>query len=231
MKVQLVSKTAVEPDYAAHLLAQEDVPEEFADVLASPEGLMAYIARVSSPNQTNPAFDRLLTYCMQHGHWSVFEMVDAAFEIETSRALAHQLTRHHSFRFQEFSQRYSQVSTFEKYQARRQDTKDRQNSIDDMSESTKEWFSKAQDSVWKLSFDLYSQAIGLGIAKEQARFLLPESATTKLYAKGSIRSWIHFMDVRCLPSTQKEHRDIADAIKAIFVDKFPVVAKAKGWIE
>lgn len=231
MQVKLVSRTTVEPEYVQDVLANNpDIPLDFANILNTPEGLMAFTARVSSPNQTNPSFEHLLTYCIQNSHWSVFELVDCTFEILTSRAIAQQIIRHRSFCFQEFSQRYSKVSMgCELYPARRQDLKNRQNSIDDLSEKVKDWFKDAQLEVHQQTERLYNQALKKGIAKEQARFLLPLSVTTKLYMKGSIRSWIHYIDLRSTNGTQKEHADIANAIKAIMCAKFPVVASAMQW--
>ena len=189
-----------------------------------------YCARVSNPSNQNSDNTKLLDYCIKHGHWSIFEMGNMVVEITTSRAIAAQILRHRSFSFQEFSQRYAKASEFELYEARRQDDKNRQNSIDDMSEDDKNWFDTAQQKVWNISKDLYDEAIKRGIAKEQARFLLPLNTQTKLYMNGSIRSWLHYSDLRCGNGTQKEHKDIADAIKLVFCQQFPNIAKAKGWI-
>jgi thymidylate synthase (FAD) len=187
------------------------------------ETLIAYCARVSSPNQENPKIGSLLRYCMKHGHWSVFEMADMTVEIRTSRAISSQLLRHKSFVFQEFSQRYSEVQSFETYEARRQDGKNRQNSIDDLPEGTKQWFRDAQKQVQLYAKELYDYAIDSGVAKEQARFLLPMSSSTKLYMKGSIRSWIHYLKIRRGPETQKEHRKIADDILEIMKEQLPII--------
>jgi len=197
----------------------------------SPESLMAYCARVSSPNQNNPEYAGLLSYCIKNGHWSVFEMVDMTLEIKTSRAIAAQILRHRSFSFQEFSQRYASVNTsdFVKTEARRQDKQNRQNSINDMPDDTRDWFNKAQDDINQLSTQLYQEALDRGVAKECARFLLPLSTPTRLYMKGSIRSWIHYIELRTDASTQKEHRDIAFAAKQIFCSQFPVAAQALAW--
>jgi thymidylate synthase (FAD) len=159
-------------------------------------------------------------------------MADMIVEIETSRAIAAQILRHRSFNFQEFSQRYAEVpeDAVEVYKARRQDNKNRQNSIDDMPDSTRKWFEKAQRKLWDKSRKYYNTALEAGIAKEQARFLLPLSTKTKLYMKGNIRSWIHYLDLRCGNGTQLEHKEIADAIKAVFCKQFPIIAKAKGWV-
>lgn len=194
------------------------------------EEIMAYCARVSSPNQDNPKYEKLFEYCVKEGHWSVFEMADMTLEIETSRGIAPQLLRHKSFSFQEFSQRYAKVDGgFELYEARRQDLKNRQNSIDDMSDKDKLWFKDAQTIIHKKAVQLYQVALDKGIAKEQARFLLPLNTTTKLYMKGSVRSWIHYINLRSGNGTQKEHRDIALAAKEIFKVQFPTLAKSLDW--
>lgn len=190
---------------------------------------IAYCARVSSSQQNNPEYEKLLAYCIKHGHWSVFEMASMCIEITTSRAIAAQILRHKSFSFQEHSQRYAKVTGVELYEARRQDNKNRQNSIDDMSAQDKEWFINAQRDVADKAMGLYNEALSRGIAKEQARFLLPLSATTRMYMQGTVRSWIHYLSLRCDAATQKEHRDIAMAIRDIFIMKYPLVGKALGW--
>lgn len=195
----------------------------------SPEGLIAYCARVSSPNQENPNYAKLLKYCADHGHWSIYEMADMTLEITTSRAIAAQILRHRSFNFQEFSQRYAEVQGYEPCEARRQDVKNRQNSIDDLDDETKRWFGRAQASVWEQSQRFYEDALVKGIAKECARMLLPLNTQTRLYMKGSVRSWIHYFQVRCDSATQKEHRDIALAARKIFCEQFPTVAEALGF--
>ena len=193
------------------------------------EKLVAYCARVSSPHQDNPNIEKLLDYCIYHGHWSVFETPYVTIEINTSRAISAQILRHRSFTFQEFSQRYAPVGSFETYEARRQDSKNRQNSIDDMSPCDKRWFTIAQERVQLLGASLYHDALDLGIAKEQARFLLPLSSKTKIYMTGNIRSWIHYLDLRCRVDTQKEHRDIALAIREILKKELPIISKAVAW--
>jgi thymidylate synthase (FAD) len=187
------------------------------------EGLIAYCARVSSPNQDNPEYAKLLKYCIDKGHWSIFEMCDMTVGITTTRMIAAQILRHRSFSFQEFSLRYSEALAYEPCEARRQDTKNRQNSIDDLDLDTKKAFKSAQESIWNICYSEYEQAIAHGIAKECARSLLPLNTVTKLYMKGSVRSWIHYFAVRCAPETQLEHRLIADAIKAIFIEQFPII--------
>jgi len=194
------------------------------------EGLIAYCARVSSPNQANLDYGKLLAYCIEHRHWSIFEMADMTVEIVTSRAIAPQILRHRSFQFQEFSQRYAKAQAIEKYRPRRQDSKNRQNSLDDLERETVTWFEDAQEGIARLAMEKYNEALEKGIAKECARVLLPLGTQTKLYMKGSVRSWIHYIEVRTDTSTQNEHRDIAEQIKAIFCAEFPVTAGALGWI-
>lgn len=187
---------------------------------------MAYCARVSSPHQESPDYAKLLRYCVKKSHWSVFEMVDMTVEITTSRAISPQLLRHKSFSFQEMSQRYTEALEFEPCEARRQDVKNRQNSIDDLPENVKQWFTECQEDNWGIMYSDYEEALSLGIAKECARMLLPLNVQTRLYMKGSVRSWIHYLQVRTDRNTQKEHRDIAEAIKTIFVANFPAIAEA-----
>lgn len=193
------------------------------------EATIMYCARVSNPANQNSENPALLAYCIKNEHWSIFEMANMCVQIETSRAIAQQILRHRSFNFQEFSQRYQEVTDFETYPARRQDSKNRQNSIDDMSDGDKEWFRNAQGLIQRTCESYYKQALAKGIAKEQARFLLPLSTTTKLYMNGSVRSWLHYLDLRCGNGTQEEHRHIAQAIKDIFVSTFPNIATAKNW--
>ena len=195
------------------------------------EEMMAYVARVSNPsNQMNTkTSSKLLGYCIKNAHWSVFEHVNMTIEITTSRAIAAQILRHRSFVFQEFSQRYAEVTNFEVYPARRQDTKNRQNSIDDLDKDTKDWFAMAQQLVTEDARAMYDEALRRGIAKEQARFLLPLSTETTLYMTGNVRNWIHYISLRSENGTQKEHADIAIAIKNIFIEQFPAVAEALEW--
>jgi thymidylate synthase (FAD) len=197
----------------------------------SAQELISFTARVSNPsNQMNmETSPKLLKYLVKNHHWSPFEMVGMTVEITTSRAIAQQILRHRSFSFQEFSQRYAEAQSVIEYPARRQDNKNRQNSIDDMSEEDKIWFLAAQSQVWADSMHLYKEALSKGIAKEQARFLLPLSTKTTLYMTGSVRSWIHYLDLRCGNGTQLEHKEIADSIKSIFCKEFPDVAKAMEW--
>ena len=197
----------------------------------SAQELIAYTARVSNPsNQMNTeTAPRLLAYLIKHKHWSPFEMAHVTLEITTSRAIAAQILRHRSFVFQEFSQRYSKATDFVFYDARRQDAKNKQNSLDDLDEDTKQWFQYAQFGVTGYCNSLYEKALEKGIAKEQARFLLPLNTQTTLYMCGSLRSWIHYCEVRCDVSTQKEHREIALAARKVLAEQFPDVAKAMEW--
>lgn len=201
----------------------------FVHITPDAEKLMAYCARVSSPNQENPEIAGLLKYCIKNEHWSVFEMANMCIEITTSRAIAQQILRHRSFHFQEFSQRYAKATDFETYPARRQDSKNRQNSIDDMSQSDKDWFLSVQKSIQYISEDLYNDALNRGIAKEQARFLLPLATSTKLYMNGTVRDWIHYTKLRIKNGTQLEHAAIALEIQKIMLDKLPVVCEALDW--
>ena len=189
----------------------------------TPEGLIAYCARVSSPNQENPNYKKLLEFCIREKHWSIFQMIDMTVEVTTTRAIAPQILRHR-FDFQEFSMRYSRSNTYESYEARAQDSKNRQNSTDTLSDDDKEWFKLAQETTWNDSYARYEAALERGIAKECARNLLPLNTVTRLYMKGSVRSWIHYFAVRCAPATQKEHRDIAIDIRDnIFAKHFPLI--------
>lgn len=192
----------------------------------TPEGLIAYCARVSSNNQDNPDYEGLLRYCIKNKHWSIFEMVDMTVEITTSRAIAQQILRHRSGNFQERSLRYATSLSIETYSARRQDYKNRQNSFDDLNNETKKWFIESQERVNKQSVELYNAAIEKGIAKESARFLLPLSTTTVLYMKNNIRNWLTYLNVRLDKSTQLEHREIAVEIAKILAEQFPIIAKS-----
>jgi len=197
----------------------------------SSEELMSFVARVSNPsNQMNTATSsKLLGYCIKNSHWSVFEHVNMTVEITTSRAIAAQILRHRSFVFQEFSQRYAEVTDFEVYEARRQDTKNRQNSIDDMDDDTKDWFKMAQQLIREDAKAMYEEALRRGVAKEQARFLLPLTTQTTIYMTGNVRNWIHYISLRSENGTQKEHADIALAIQDIFTEQFPAISEALEW--
>ena len=195
---------------------------------------MGYVARVSNPNnQENPKVAGLLKYCIKHQHWSVFEQAHMTLEIETTRGIAAQVLRHRSFTFQEFSQRYAAssmlASTIPMFDLRRQDDKNRQNSIDDVDDFTKQELEIAVNRYFAEGMDLYQQMLRLGIAKECARFVLPLATPTKIYMTGSVRSWIHYIDLRSAHGTQKEHMDIANDVKRVFCEKFPICAEALEW--
>lgn len=234
MEVNLVSETKIDNSYL-HKLMQESSNDEgfnFIEGVQDLEGLIAYIARVSSSNQRNPNHAGLIKYCMQHGHWSILEMGNIGFEIKTTRMIAPQILRHRSFNFQEFSQRYSAVADdgIEVYVARRQDSKNRQNSIDDITPEIRYEWEKRQLENWKQSFENYKWALDNNIAKECARAVLPLQTQTRLFMNGTLRSWVHYINLRSDPSTQKEHRDIAEAMKIQFIKKFPTISEAAGWI-
>jgi thymidylate synthase (FAD) len=206
------------------------VRTKLISVTPDAEETIAYCARVSSPHQDNPSIAGLLKYMIRESHWSPFEMANMVVEITTSRAISAQILRHRSFSFQEFSQRYAETNNYIFYDARRQDEKNRQNSIDDLSEEDKIWFDCAQHDVGVMTFDLYGQALRRGIAKETARFLLPLNTETRLYMNGTLRSWIHYLQLRTPEhGTQKEHSDIVAEIKEIFINEFPVISEALEW--
>ena len=198
------------------------------------EKTMAYIARVSNPsNQENDNFAGLLRYCIKHQHWSVFEQSSMTLEIETTRGLAAQILRHRSFTFQEFSQRYADsnlLGEIELPELRRQDTKNRQNSIDDLDPAVVEKLEKQMNTLFSSSLSLYNQMLESGVAKECARFVLPLATPTRLYMTGSCRSWVHYINLRSAHGTQKEHMDIAEACRKVFTEQFPSVSEALEWV-
>lgn len=202
-------------------------------IWATPEAekTVMYCARVSNPKNQDSNDSRLLNYCIKHGHWSIFEMAHMCVEIITSRAISAQILRHRSFSFQEFSQRYAEATEFKTYEARRQDLKNRQNSLDDLSPITKQYFEQAQFNIQQHCKKEYEKAISLGIAKECARMLLPMSTETKIYMVGSIRSWIHYFNLRCDKATQLEHRVIALSIRDIFSKEFPIISQSLKYLE
>ena len=205
-------------------------------VTPDPENQMAYIARVSNPNnQENESFSGLLKYCINHEHWSVFEQAFMTIEINTTRGLAAQILRHRSFTFQEFSQRYSDVNLLDNDipipELRRQDHSNRQNSIDDLPEEQRKYLQEKILYHFTQAKDLYEELLQQGIAKECARFVLPLATPTRLYMTGSCRSWIHYINIRSGHGTQKEHMDIANACKQIFCEVFPTTAKALGYAD
>jgi len=199
------------------------------------EETMGYVARVSNPkNQDNPKVAGLLSYCIKHGHWSVFEQAHMTLEIETTRGLAAQILRHRSFTYQEFSQRYADSSMLSKVipmpELRRQDDKNRQNSIDDLDPFVVQDFELKMQRHFVEGMKLYKDMLDAGVAKECARFVLPLATPTKLYMTGSVRSWIHYINLRSAHGTQKEHMDIAENCRTIFNEQFPIVAEALGWL-
>ena len=199
------------------------------------EKTIGYIARVSNPNnQDNPKVSGLLSYCIKHGHWSVFDQAHMTLQIETTRGIAAQILRHRSFTYQEFSQRYQDVSHIREDiplpALRRQDTKNRQNSIDDIDPITQQNFEIDMRKHFDAGIDLYKKMLHAGIAKECARFVLPLATPTKLYMTGSVRSWIHYIDLRSAHGNQKEHMDIAIACKDIFIKEFPIIAEALDYV-
>ena len=210
MKVNLISVT---PDAEKHI---------------------AYCARVSNPsNQGNDSFEGLLKYCINHKHWSIFEQAFMTLEIETTRGLAAQILRHRSFTFQEFSQRYADSSllssTIPLPELRRQDTKNRQNSIDDLDPFVVQNLEMQMQTLFDSSMALYQQMLERGVAKECARNVLPLCTPTRIYMSGSCRSWIHYINLRSANGTQKEHMQIAEACKKVFIEQFPTVSEALEW--
>ena len=198
------------------------------------EKTMAYIARVSNPsNQENDNYSGLLKYCIKHNHWSVFEQSTMTLEIETTRAIAAQILRHRSFTFQEFSQRYAKSNELGKIQLpdlRRQDVKNRQNSIDDLDPFVKQKLEAQMITLFSSAQSLYNQMIDEGVAKECARMVLPLCTPTRIYMTGSCRSWIHYINLRSAHGTQKEHMDIAEACRKVFTEQFPAVSEALDWV-
>jgi len=193
------------------------------------EEKVAYCARVSNPeNQNNhETAPKLLKYLMKHKHWSPFEMANVCMEIETTRDIARQILRHRSFSFQEFSQRYASVNSFAIRECRMQDTKNRQNSLTTEDAQLKNWWELAQKRVKDDAELMYHAALAKGIAKEQARALLPEGmAVSRMYMNGTLRSWLHYIEVRTDPSTQKEHRDVAEACKNVLATVCPSIMSA-----
>ena len=190
------------------------------------EQTMAYVARVSNPkNQENPNYAKLLGYCIKHNHWS---------EIETTRGLAAQILRHRSFTYQEWSQRYADSSMLAEsipmFDLRRQDTKNRQNSIDDIDDFVKQEYEIKIRRHFDEAMTLYQSMLDMGIAKECARFVLPLATPTRMYMSGSVRSWVHYITLRSANGTHKEHMEIAEACKKIFVEQFPTCAEALEWV-
>jgi len=207
---------------------------KFIGATPDAEKLISYCARVSNPsNQDNQNYSKLLKYCIDHQHWSIFEQAFMTLQIETTRGIAAQILRHRSFTFQEFSQRYADATLLAEdiplFELRRQDTKNRQNSINDISDEIKsKWNSKIREHFAKAK-SIYDGMIADGIAKECARFILPLATPTRLYMSGSVRSWIHYINLRAAHGTQKEHMTIANDAKEIFKQQFPTIAEALAW--
>ena len=208
---------------------------KLVSVTPDAEKTMGYVARVSNPaNQDNPKVAGLLSYCIRHGHWSVVEQAHMTLEIETTRGLAAQILRHRSFTYQEFSQSYQDVSHIREDiplpELRSQDEKNRQNSIDDVDPAVVSRFNKEMRSHFDAGIDLYKSMLHAGIAKECARFVLPLATPTRLYMTGSCRSWIHYINLRSAHGTQKEHIDLVEEVRKIFVEQFPDVSQALDWV-
>ena len=207
---------------------------KLVSVTPDAEKLMSYCARVSNPNnQNNDNYAKLLKYCIDHQHWSIFEHGFMTVEINTTRGLAAQILRHRSFTFQEFSQRYADTTLLADdiplFELRRQDNKNRQNSIDDISDETRvKWTVQIREHFARAQA-LYEGMIKEGVAKECARFILPLATPTRLYVSGTVRSWIHYINLRSGHGTQKEHMIIANECKKIFVEQFPTIGEALGW--
>ena len=206
---------------------------ELISLTPNAEKTMAYIARVSNPkNQSNDDYSRLLSYCIKHEHWSVFEQSFMTLQIETNRGIAAQILRQRSFTFQEFSQRYadsSQLGNIPLPELRRQDFQNRQNSIPDVPDDLKKRFNTKIASHFKDASNLYEELLSVGIAKECARFVLPLATPTRIYMSGSCRSWIHYINLRSAHGTQEEHKKIAMDCKDIFKESFPIVSKSLNW--
>lgn len=204
-----------------------EVAREWSQELLNPEGIIAYCARVSSKEQGNPNYAKLIEFCVREGHVSIMEQASMTLEIQTSRSISPQILRHRAFCFQEFSQRYQKAGEDpELTMARRQDAKNRQNSIDDFADPEKLWWQYEQQRVWDQAYETYERALAMGVAKEVARSVLPGMAATKLYMTGNVRCWMTYCMVRCEKATQLEHRVIADECWNKVRHYFPTVAQA-----
>lgn len=210
MEVRLVSKT-----------------QPVIEGLETLEDIIVYAARVSNPNNqmNTETGEKLLGYCWRHKHWSIFETGTITMEIKTSRAISAQILRHRSFTFQEYSQRYSKSTEFEPVELRRQDDKNRQNSIADMSEEDMKKANEIVDNAINTSQEAYEKLLEMGVAKECARAILPLTTQTTMYMTGNMRSWITYCTTRCEKGTQKEHRDVADAVWRVVREECPAIAK------
>jgi thymidylate synthase (FAD) len=204
-------------------------PVSLVSITPNAEQLIAYCARVSNPgNQENPDIAGLIKYCIKHQHWSIFEMSNMVVEVNTTRAVAAQILRHRSFSFQEFSQRYCDVSALgsgiDLPHLRRQDLKNRQNSVDDLDPKQMQGYYRRMAALFEDAEHLYQEMVSSGVAKECARNVLPLCAPTRLYMNGTIRSWIHYLQLRCDHGTQLEHQQIAREIKEeVFKKELPCV--------
>jgi thymidylate synthase (FAD) len=208
------------------------VKVKLIDLTDDAEGQIIYIARVSNPsNQDNPEYAKLLKYCINHQHWSVFEHAHMSLEIETSLAIATQILRHRSFTFQQFSQRYANAAAlgFEAIELRQQAEKNRQSSTDKINAEAEQEFLRRWSQILEDTHHLYHDMIEMGVAKECARFILPQCTQTRLYMTGNIRSWIHYLQLRTGEDVQKEHRQVALTAQKIFISELPVTAQALGW--
>jgi thymidylate synthase (FAD) len=207
---------------------------KLVSVTPDAEKIMAYCAKVSNPKgQDNDNYAKLLKYCIDHQHWSIFEMAFLTLQVDTNRGIAAQILRHRSFTFQEFSQRYADTTLLAEdiplFELRRQDNKNRQNSINDIEDEIKvKWNSKIREHFAKAK-SIYDGMIADGVAKECARFILPLATPTRIYMSGSVRSWIHYINLRSSHGTQKEHMMIANDCKEIFITQFPTISEALGW--
>lgn len=211
----------------------ENMNVELISITPDAEKTIAYCARVSNPKgQDRDEYAKLLKYCIDHGHWSIFEMANMVLEINTTRGIAAQILRHRSFSFQEFSQRYAETNLLNDIQSpelRGQDEKNRQNSLDNVADNDKMTWTRIIEDHFRKSQYIYDEMLKAGIAKECARFVLPLATPTKMYMNGTIRSWIHYINLRSGHGTQKEHMDIANKCKDIFIQQLPVVSEALGW--
>ena len=216
-------------------MTMTDTPIKLISVTPDAEKHMAYCARVSNPNnQENEKFSGLLKYCVKHQHWSIFEQAYMTLEINTTRGVAAQVLRHRSFTYQEFSQRYADSSMLADqipmFDLRRQDTKNRQNSIDDIDPFVKQEFEIKIRRHFDEAMVLYQSMLDAGVAKECSRFVLPLATPTRIYMSGSCRSWIHYINLRTANGTQKEHMDLAEGCKKVFIEQFPTCAEALEWV-
>ena len=207
---------------------------KFVSITPDAEKMMAYIARVSNPaNQQNEKYSGLLKYCIKHNHWSVFEQSSMTLQIETTRAIAAQILRHRSFTYQEFSQRYAdstKLGDIPVPEYRRQDTKNRQNSTNDLDPFVRQNLELQTKTLFDSCVALYEQMLEQGVAKECARMVLPLATPTRIYMTGSCRSWVHYINLRSAHGTQKEHMLIANACKKVFIEQFPSVSEALEWV-